>query len=299
MSDLTTVRSDVMDVATFIQCLLSLEKAETSLKFDGWKGINAEQKTFLHWCRQFGKGMPQLKGMQSLASKNWKDLNTFLEEQRCPPRFTYFSPTYSIGAATVLRLLVKWAGGMAKVCPLQARDGNSYPGFIIPRAGARISVTKSGHLARLATESGDYLYLSLPKSEVDLPTGLDLVSTAIKLTAGDWNPDCDHAGVHLPKVDLAVQPDTKFLLGMSNGVWAVTQTFQDAAFRMNEHGAAGRVSSGMTTTRGGPLKPLPLLVFDRPFLGWLTQADLPELPLLVFSAGYECWREPAGSLEDL
>ena len=110
------------------------------------------------------------------------------------------------------------------------------------------------------------------------------------------------AGAKVPMIDFDLTPDLKWLLGAGlttkpGGHYAITQALQQFKLRMDETGARVKVATALAPSGAMHYYPTVFLV-DRPFYGWWTQRGV-DLPMAVFFADWDCWRKPAGALEDM
>jgi len=286
-----------LDVTTIMKCLRELEESFLGQNRE-WKTENEGQQRIFAWYSRFKDLLPKVRGLKAKASRKYDELNDFLTAEGFEPMF---DPFEGIGVASILDKLINWAGGTATLCEIYGRDQKTYPGFELPPDGVNIYQVSQGFLAELKTKSDDTLWLLLPKSGSTL-SDLDMVQMAFDVMTENRRIAHMREGVQIPKLDFYVKPDLGFLLNASttdlDGVlWYISQAFQMFKMRMNEKGARVKVATGivMKSLSMGPSK----LVFDQPFYGWWTQKGLEELPMAVFYADYDSWKEPAGSLEDL
>lgn len=293
-----------LDVVTVAHAINTLEK-----EFLGpdrkWQVSNSEQERFFRIYLEMVSYLPQITGLKAKASMKYEELNRFLTSERFAPMFRPFDPKMGIGVVSILDKFVKWLEGKATLAKVYGPIGKEYPGFSLSASGVTIYSVGGGYLAQLLTKSDDTLWLFLPpeKSYDSFSKGLDLVEKAMALVRGDKQPTNLYAGALIPKVDFNIKPDISWLLkastfDKSGQYWFVDQAFQQFKLRMNEEGARARVATGVAVMRASVVATPPRLIFDRPFLGWFTQKGIP-VPMAVFYADCDSWREPAGTLEDL
>src|SRR3989337_4119247 len=294
--------TQAFDAVTIFKCLAQLE-AQFLGENREWEPQNDEQERLFTLYQQMKDYLAQIRGLKAKGSKFYTELNDFLVEEGFSPMFQPFNPEDSVGVATVLDKMVEWFVE-AELVNITAQNGREYPGFEIPKQGVSIYTTNYGTLAELYTKSEDTVWLLLPTANQPDLLGFNLFETAVKVMSEEGSINHHFSGIQIPKVDLDVTPDLNFLLRArtfdTNDVpWRVTQAFQRFKFRMNENGARAKVTTGIAVTMEAFFaKPDPLIL-DRPFLGWFTQKGLELLPMAVFWADYDSWKEPSGSLENL
>jgi hypothetical protein len=111
------------------------------------------------------------------------------------------------------------------------------------------------------------------------------------------------AGARIPMIDFDLTADLDWLLGavlftVSPEPYRIEQAKQQFKLRMDETGARVKVATAMVagavSLHYGPT----IFIVDRPFYGWWTQRGV-DVPMAAFFADWDCWRKPAGALEDL
>ena len=292
--------SKALDLVTMGHALDTLEQAFP--QGCAWWGATTDQQMFLKWWLTNRHNIPMLSGLEALASREASVLNDFLVKRGFEPQFDPFDPE-GFGAVSILDMLVKWLqpAAQATIGTRADRGWVNFPAFQIPKNGAIIHRAEgfTSPLVELLTESGDSLWLMM----LDEPwNGLELAMTADRLFDQPLQPDNTWSGVVVPKIELQIEPDLSWMLGvyfeaLPDDYFRIVQAFQQFKFRMNEEGARAKVATGFSATRGISLAPQPLRI-DRPFIGFFTQKGLP-LPIAAFYADYDCWGEPDGSLGEL
>ena len=290
-----------LDLVTMGHALDALE--QRFLRGCTWDGLYAHQNRFLNWWRENRDHISLLEGLKSFASTDANELNKFLTDHGFEPNFTPLGPD-GIGAASILDMLVEWVVS-AQITTLRARqlpghDWSIFPAFQVPSQGVILYEVEGSDspLVELLTKSGDSLWIMMsdkPRHELDLALrAQDILKRPRQLTSS-WD------GVVVPKIDLRLEPDLSWMLGVTalqpGGSFVVDQAFQQFRLRMNEQGARAKVATGFGMERGVMFTLEPLQI-DRPFIGFFTQKGL-RLPIAVFYADFDCWREPAGSLKEL
>lgn len=254
------------------------------------QSVHADQ---IHRARELG-GLRELTNIEALASTNYHELNDFLAKRGFDPKF---GPV-SLGVASVLDMLVKWLIKGVRV-PFTGADGVSYPAFQL-EAGVHVSNVPGldNPVVTIDTQTGAVVYFCMIPEPA---TGMELVQQAMVAMGPGRTANNDYQGVVLPTVDLALEPDLGWLLGVSatsprtGGHFVASQAFQQFRFRMNERGARAKVATGIGFECTSVSTPL---VFDQPFMCFMKQPTS-SVPLAVLYADTDVWVEPAGDLEDL
>lgn len=291
-----------LDLVTIFKCFRQLEEKLLGMEMRSLSG-NYETTQLFIWYEHFRSLVEKITGLKAMSSNDADALNNFLTVDGFDPMF-YELGKSDVGVVSILDKMVKWLKGEAELTDISS-GLKRYSGFEISPSGVDIYEVPSGILAELKTTSDDYLWLSLPKDNVEIEfNGLDMFDFAFKTMARERISSGRYAGAQIPKIDFDVKPDLNFLLGAGtidkNGnPWNISQAFQQFKFRMDETGARVKVATGMAMMLGCSINTPVKLVFNRPFFGWWTQKGLEELPMAVFYADYDCWKNPAGSLESL
>jgi hypothetical protein len=290
--------SKALDLTTIGQALNEL--CDAFLGDSEWHGWSDGQQEFLTWYAAHRDQIYKLDSLEALASIDYAELNRFLTAHGFVPMFESFS---GIGVVSILDMLVEW---MTEGAPTTIRrEGVTYPAFSIDSSGAAVYEIAGYEdpLIRLATKTGHGLWLM----KADEPaSGLELNKTAGELLAAvpSSYPDLEWtAGVIVPMLEMDVQPDLSWLLGVTaispDRKYVVQQAFQRFKLRANDKGARVKVATGivMASASCGPTpKPYRL---DDPFIGFFTQPGNDALPLAVFWADTDVWKNPGGTLEEL
>jgi hypothetical protein len=264
-----------------------------------WRISDVNQLGLFGAYRTYGPLLERIKDFKAKASTEWMELNAFLESEKFAPMFD--GPLNGIGVVSILDKLVKWLEA-GTVCQIKSQSRGMFPGFELASANFLVHATGLGraHLVEMLTQSDDRLFLMMSDREL---TGLRLFEFADHVMHDKRKIQNPYASVQLPKIDFDLKPDISFLVGAGTtdergDDWFVAQARQQFKFRMNEHGARAKVATGVGMMRCMVREEPKKLIFDQPFVGWFAQKDS-TLPLAVFHADYDSWREPAGSLEEL
>jgi len=298
-----------LDVTTIFHALETLEK-RVKLQ-SGFQNSVVDMKTYLGSGREWSTDSPEqewafglyrrfydvlgrLHSLKSKASTDWEVLNAYLVANGFDKMFD--GPLDGIGAVSILDMLVEWLH-TATLCDIYGMDRSTYPGFKIPVAGVEIYQVEGFDmpLARLATKSGDPLWLLMVEKEPATP--IDAAKTAFAAIGALRELDRRFAGVEVPMVDINIKPDISFLCGANTTAadgqwWYIDQAFQQFVFKMNERGARAKVATGIAMRKGVSFGPT-VLHINRPFVGWFTQQGVPDLPIACFYADYDSWKQVA------
>jgi hypothetical protein len=294
-----------LDTATITKALAALEEME--LAPCTWTPTNPAQEQFLTWYYSNRKAISQLNHLEALVSDSYTVLNSYLEELGF---VGMFEPFDGLGVASVLDLLLEWVeeGSVTTFKRTTGDDGvideASYPAFKLEARGVRFYEVV-GHrypLASLQTKSGDCLWLAIAHNQPD--DGMDLFHTAQRILSAPRAPISTlDGGTIIPMLEIDIEPDISWMKGLftdnsRDGYHQIVQAFQQFKLRANEKGARVKVATGLGTARGGALPKQPF-IFNRPFIGFFTQADDPTIPMAAFYADTDSWRQPSGTLEEL
>jgi len=219
-------------------------------------------------------------------------------------------PLDGIGVVSILDMLVEWLE-RAKLCTIHARNGNTYLGFEIPKAGCKIYTIKQNNeqipLVQLKTKSGDSLWLLQKnfsqvvkefdwenRSKSEQLLGLvHIAGLAMELPRKSLS---GISAIKIPEIDFDIKPDIGFMRGVNTHdkkgqSWFVSVARQQFKFHMNREGARAKVAVSIGITRGLTLDKSKPLIFKEPFIGWFTQADVPKIPLAIFAPDYDSWKK--------
>jgi len=284
--------SKALDLATIGRALNELRGPLGDWK---WRGLNGEQQEFLSWYASREEQIEKLTDLQALASRDYAQLNTFLQAHGFGAAFEPFD---GIGVASILDMLVQWAieGEPTTIERVSAPFG-PYPAFQI-RSGAVDVYGAPGYkdpVLRLRTKTGHSLWLM----KSDLPeSGLALNRVAQQLLEAGLTPNRRWTvGVVVPMLEMDIAADLSWLLGATaangDGDYHIEQAFQRFKLRADHHGAHVEVATGLMVSMSscGPISyPYRL---DDPFIGFFTHPDNDTMPLAAFWADTDTWRTPS------
>jgi hypothetical protein len=270
-----------------------------------WRPTNDDQRQFLASYLEHRDEIAKLSGLEALASTDFTALNSFLSTRGFEPQFQQFD---GVGVVSILDMMVEWLskGATTTVTGYDRTIGrfghtSNFPAFRINASGVDIfNVVGFEHLlVRLRTVTGHSLWLM----KADEPaSGIELALTAQRLlTARRTINPYWVVGVKVPMLEINVQPDLAWMIGMNTHdsneeFWKIVQAFQQFKLRANERGARVKVATGFAMERSASRTPYE---FDEPFIGCFTQPDNDTLPMAAFWADLDSWRNPEGMLEEL
>ncbi len=267
-----------------------------------WQPTNAQQERLLAEVFATMRGEDHLfsNEIDKLVSWSADDINAFLEERGIDIRLEPLDSD-TFGFAAVMKILVKWLvpGTTREIVDVH---GNSYAGAHLESeydddadAYSVSFSSSSGHthpIASILTTSKDIVHLT--KFNEDLES-FDLVARAGEIL-GTRRPIDGFGGVHFPMVDLDVQPDLEWMIGL----WTVTdagqraklvQALQQCKLQMNHKGAIVKDAFAGAISLESCRMPDPDLVIDDDFLFVLER---PGAKRPAFSAVIrrDAWKDP-------
>lgn len=302
-----------LDVITILHALQTLGH---ELKLARWQPQNPAQREVFAWLETYHKQLVRITGLEAKASRFYEELNAFLEHKGFSLRLDPFDPTSGLGVVSVLDKLVRWLKGPGTLTNIPTHTG-AKPAFELPPAGVRIYEVadyRGSYLLELLTQSDETLWLFVHQdASVE---GLDLMKLALdvmghprqtpmnRIPAGSGERAFPtFAGAKVPMIDFDLTPDLAWLLGAGlttkrGDRYSIRQAKQQFKLRMDETGAHVKVATALVGMLVSARFEPTVFTVDRPFYGWWTQRGI-DVPMAVFFADWDCWRKPAGTLEDL
>jgi hypothetical protein len=251
---------------------------------------NADQERFLRVFFDTRDDLAQLSAaeLRAWASRDAVELNAVLEREG----FTIGIPALGPGEFGVLSILdvlvefVREGERASVVC-----DGTTYPAVRLQPAGI-VAPGRGDHedpVVVLATGSGDRVCLTIADRR---RSGFDLLARIEELRAGLDRATDPPGAVVFPMVDLALEVDLDWLVGLHTDAggdpYAVTYGAQQTRFRMDPRGA--RVESAAVADVVF-LSATVDLVIDGPFFCWIER-DGVRAPILAAYIDQEHWADP-------
>ncbi len=238
--------------------------------------------------RELVSGVPELA---TIASFNHEEVNRFLREKGLDIQLGPFNDM-TFGTAAVTDIGMKWTEeakrGEILVGSTRVPSFVTKPTFLLS-SDARHDRSSTFWIK---TQTDDLVGVAMAPRPSDPEELLAATLERMQLTKRCTSP-CE---VELPMVDLNLQPDVSYLVGMStqeaSGNEArISQALMQAIFRMNHLGARSLTGMAMAVTRSFTAPP-PRITFDQPFLAWIERPGLP-VPLAAYYIEQADWREPA------
>lgn len=260
-----------------------------------WSAHNALQNDFLqNVFLQVKADLLRLPEMESFASFDYKEINSALSSRGFSIQLDpFYAPDF--GVAAILKLVMEWlvTGQPVTICPSDDRSRTIYPAVRMPGQGINFyESSEFDHpIVELKTKTNDRVYLTMmagKNQESSLLVQAQHMLLTMKISAQSY------LGAIFPMIDLDVQPDISWLLGMStfgeDGRPAViTQAKQQTKFKMDHIGAIVESAVALAAKRGigGPK----WHIIDRPFLAVVVRPGLSQ-PLFVGYLAQDCWKQP-------
>jgi len=257
-----------------------------------WRTANKTQEQFVQTYLSQQAGLNSFKPdeLKAWASTDYQELNNILKKEIFAIQLDpFYKPDF--GVVAILDVLVTWLepGDSQEI---MAKNGTRYPGVHMAQNFSIFTSPSHAHpIARLETQSGETAWFTISdkfKSEFEILTYINKLKNELQ-------PDHSYAAVNFPKINLDVQPNIEWLLGMAYGVFTISQALQQTKLKMNEIGAHVKSAAAIGMCTCSPYQAPPkVFVIDQPFLFWIEK---PGISIPVF-AGYldtDVWSDP-GSL---
>lgn len=283
----------VIDPVTILKALMALESHENFPQTLAWDSANQTQARLLELYARWRSEITGLHSLESMASGVAAELNNFLSSRGFDPMFEALGKD-ELGVAAVLDMLIEWLKP-GELCDIQA------PGLFAPFSGFEISGSGTGFdfyemegnqgpLIRLATKTGDWLWIAIPNEP--LRDEASLAFSVMELMQRSRVPSHRYASVKIPMVDIRTEADISFMKGATthdcDGIeWRISKAIQQFRFRINAQGARARVATGMVFEKCISLDEA--YVVDGPFVAWMTQGKS-VIPIAMAYIGTDCWK---------
>ena len=280
------MNSMAIDMGTVFHAINRLEK-NYSGKNQYWKAVNPEQAVALEFYRVFHDMLSRSEGFKGKASPDWEVLNEFLEANDLGKMFD--RSLNGIGIISILDELIQYSEEVS-LCEIYGGDYNNHAGVKIPEGSYFVSHIQSldNELICIHTKDNNSLWLTMPDSPPKNPVDLLQIvfNTMMSPVTGYLIGPFGH--IKVPQIRLDLKPDISFLSGAytydqnSNKRWVISQAYQRFKLRTNLEGPR-------VIRRGTSPDETEILVFDRPFIGWLDHPGS-NLPAAIFYADYDSWK---------
>lgn len=274
--------------------LLTVAKAlEAAERFTGsgpWSGSSHAQRELLSRLPAIRRSFPLISTLEGWADENADVLNQILADhglgiklQPWPKNGNHF------GMVAINKFGVQWLveGDTAHYGkPILIEDR---PAFRLKKdARVLFSSDRQNPTVQVPTKSGDIVYFAKSPRQVQ---GFDLLKAVADLER-NFAPDrySSYAGVDIPKVKFSHQPDMRWVIGLKNGDWFLSQALQEIQFGMDQHGAEVVEATAAAATRSSP----EYYKIDESFLMWIRRPEVSE-PLFAAWITPDDWRDPKAS----
>ena len=296
-----------MDVVTVGKALQVLAK---EVGANGWNPKNEKQKKLLQLLQENWELLQTLSGLKALASMDHRVLNQLLRQEGFEGNIEPLLG--SVGVVSIIDKMIEWQVAGTPL-DFQAQDGATYKGFQLGGESINVHRVDAYPGSYLLESVGGENTLWLFYHQDPSLEGLEMVSLSFEVmrrrrstpTRQGWGryPVPSFEGAILPMVEIDQRADISWLVGLNTVTGdgrpcSVAEAEQMFKFRMNQFGARMKVATTVVATLGNSDEPEPFLV-DQPFYGWWTQKGKETLPMGVFFADYDSFREPSGSLGEL
>jgi hypothetical protein len=258
-----------------------------------WRTANTTQQQFVQTYLSQQAGLSSFKPdeLKAWASTDYQELNNILKKEGFAIELSPFFPP-DFGVVAILDVMMKWLTPGDSI-DIRAKDGKTYPGAYFKRNFSVFTSPRHRNpIARLETQSGETAWLTIANK---FNSEWDMLSY-IKDIKENLAQDSSYDRLHFPKINLDVQPNIEWLIGMGYDIFAISQAKQQTKLKMNEFGAHVKSAVALIMATSSPYQAPPKeLVIDQPFLFWIEK---PGVSIPVF-AGYldtDVWSDP-GSLD--
>jgi hypothetical protein len=234
------------------------------------------------------------KELRGIARATAEEINAWLEENGSPLRLEpWTNDGNGMGMASILDVTVEWPvvcqPGRVEV------EGVLYPSFTAKRKNGFSEVFQAKHhsepVARMETKNGDSVYFTRwnrALNDEDVPFVIAEIRENLE------SSDQGFTGVVVPMVDLTLEPDISWTIGLStsfaSGKWVVVQAKQRIRFGMNQFGARAREETAMGCLKSmAPMEKI--LILDGPFLCWFERPGI-SFPYVNLLCAPDCFKDP-------
>ncbi len=260
-----------------------------------WKALDEVQHQFIELA--FAPGRDEVSDMpelESIASQDIATVNRFLRDRGFVIELKPTGAAGEIGIASVLKLMLEWLEkGIETGVRLQNTD-RMFPAVLLKKGIEFLELPDHFEpIVRIETVSGDVVYLTMTDEAV---AEEELNGFALRIMSGTKPSLQQYPGVIFPMIDLDLQPDLGWLIGLSTfgrdgRIAVITQAVQQTKFCMDHVGAKVESAVAMMISRGISLDAPKPHTIDRPFLAVVARPFLTQ-PIFVGYLGTDCWKKP-------
>lgn len=200
--------------------------------------------------------------------------------------------TFYVGS--IFEQMVKWIVSGVKDT-LEGQDGKKYDAVLMSDGfHYYTSHHVSGPVVMIHTRDvRDRVGIVAMPRVIDLP--FQLLQLAAKIQKS-LVPTFSYGDLCFPMVNIDQEVDVSWLKGLSTHtdsgrVARLTEVVQYCELKVNETGALAAAATGMAVTYESLITPKPAVVFDQPFLLWISRNGCP-LPTFAAWVDYTDWKNP-------
>jgi hypothetical protein len=227
-----------------------------------WEPSNTQQADWLNRQPGYAGFVNRVPEIEARANTDIPAINAWLKERGFN---ISVDPSGNFAVAAISDIAVEWK---------QAGDTKPYDGHAGFYLEKGVSIMQHPKFAyphvSISTKSGDIVTIV----ESEAPATLDAVAEA--RTALKTAYDAPYGELIAPMVNLDVQPDISWFVGLSRGAFAIEDAVAQSRFGMNHLGARAKeaVAFGFESTS----MPDPAYIITHPFLIWIDRPSLSDDP---------------------
>jgi hypothetical protein len=277
-------------VGSFYTITACLVKMLREIGVSSWKTINPTQERFLKIFEVCKRDVDQIREIEyEIGIGTVGPVNAFLRRKSIDIQLNVIGPR-EIAVASVLDVLVEWMLEGQSTTIL--KESQEYPAVSL-KEGVRVSMVHNflNPVATITSRTEDKILMTIlpeqPKSTFEV---FELACTLVenqKSAKAAWGFN----GVKFPMINLAVQPNIGWLIGMRSKEWSVSQALQQTKLKMNEKGAHVKEAVAITAKASFYIKEQQPLIIDKPFLLVFQRPSL-KRPLFSAFLAEDCWKNP-------
>ncbi len=255
-----------------------------------WTARNSTQERFLRIFDVCKRDVDHISEIESEVGVGTVDpVNTFLRRKNLDIQLRPISPQELV-VASVLDFLVEWLHEGQPSTLLH--DVKEYPAVLLNRGVRVFMVNTFPHpVATITSHTNDIVFMTIlseqPTSAFEVfERARTLVEKHASAKAA-WT----FKGVKFPMIDLDVQPDIAWLIGMRANGWWIGQALQQTKLKLNERGAHVTEAVAVTAKVSVHVQAAQPLLIDQPFLLVVQRPGLTR-PLFSAFLAEDCWKDP-------
>lgn len=255
-----------------------------------WKAINLIQERFLQIFEACKSDVEQIREIEYEVGIGTVDpVNTFLRRKNIDIQLNSIGPR-EIAVASVLDLLVKWVfEGQHSIILKEAKE---YSAVLLNR-GVLVSLVNNfpNPVAVIKTRTEDRVLMTILTEQPASP--FEVFELTYKLVEDQESAEIawNFEGVKFPMINLDIQSNIEWLIGMRTNGWNIGQALQQTKVKMNEKGAHVKEAVAMAAEASAPGEEQQPLIIDKPFLLVFQRPSL-KRPLFSAFLAEDCWKNP-------